>query len=280
MRIKKVKKTKNEYIYSGNMRVRNFAKLDSKALSENSLLTHEDQNLVLHNERSNHTMNLGFISEESFHFPNVVIVSDGFDFENKQDLLLSLENVCIIAVNRALKKWKLAGQKNINFYFINNPYKEAVNYLPVNYFPTCVASVRTNFQFLNNYPGKKYLYEPTPTMDFGYKKVQKYYLDDYRNPIAAALAFSFRLGARKVLTFCCDDSFEVEKEASVLLDNGLRTYPQHLVAHDILDAQFFWLKQTGIETADFSSGPEYVNAVYIKNEKAMLDFFEHEEVYT
>lgn len=278
MRIKQVKKTKNEYVYAGDVWVRNFAKLNSKFVQETSLLHRKDFDVVLHNERSNSTLNLPVLSDETFTFPNVVIVSDGHDFEKRIECLRQIPDnqVCVIAVNKALKKWKLIGVENprtINFYLINNPYDEAQFSLPRSYFPACISSVRTSHEFLSNYPGMRYMYEPTPEKGYGYNKVHKYFVDDYRNPVAAAMSIAFRFGAQKVMLLCCDDSFEQEKPGAEQLDNGLWTYPQHIKTHEILDAQAYWLKQADIEVADYSSGPEYANAAYIKSDEEVKEFF-------
>jgi len=283
MRIKSVKKSKNEYISAGGVWVRNFAKIDAHYVLEDNMLYTEDVDQVLHNERSNHTLNLGMISDERFFFSKVVIVSDGYDFAKKVECLRQLpdKDICVIAVNKALKKWPLVGVENprsINFYVVNNPYNDAKFYLPQRYFPACLASTRTNYDFLSNYPGLRYLYEPTPERGFGYKKQQVYFVDDYRNPISAAMSLSYRFGAKKVMLLSCDDSFDQEKPGAVRLDNGLWTYPQHLRSQEILDAQAYWLKQAGIQIADYSAGAEYKNAAYIKDDGGVKEFFTEDDV--
>lgn len=278
MRIKKVKKTKNEYIYAGDVWVRNFTKLNSQFTQETNLLHKEDFNTILHNERSNFTLNLPYLSDETFYFPNVVIVSDGYDFDKRVESLRQMPSntICVIAVNKALKKWRWVGIENprpINFYLINNPYDEAQFYLPTKYFPTCIASSRTSHEFLSNYPGIRYLYEPTPEKGYGYEKTQKYFIDDYRNPIAAAMSIAYRFGAQKIMLMCCDDSFEQEKPGAVQLENGLWTYQQHIRSQEILDTNAYWLQQAGVKVANYSSGLEYSNAAYIQSDEEVENFF-------
>lgn len=276
--IKKVKSTKNEYVYSGDVWVRNFTKLNSTPIQETSLIKQSDVDLILHNERSNHTLNLENIAERNFLFPIVIIVSDGYKFEEKiQFLKKTTIPICIIAVNKALKKWPIAQEKPINFYLINNPYKEAVYFLPTKYFPACIASTRTNFNFLSNYPGVKYVYEPTPEKGFGYQKHEKYFIDDYRNPISAALNIAFRFGSKKVMLIGCDNSFPEKREGAVELLNGLKTFPQHIRNQEIIDAQLFWLMSVGVKISDYSSGLEYKHAAYIKDEEEALSFISEDE---
>lgn len=283
MRIKKVKKTKNEYTFAGGVWVRNFCKFDAQPVLEDNMLSNSDIDLVLHNERSNHTLQLGMISDENFYFPKVVIVSDGYDFKKKIECLRMFpdKDICVLAVNKALKLWPLVGVENsrsINFYVVNNPYDEANYFLPQKYFPACIGSTRTNYEFMNSYVGMRYFYEPTPERNFGYTKSQVYFIDDYRNPISSALSIAYRLGAKKIMMLCCDDSFNEKKPGAVKLDNNLWTYPQHLRSQEVLDAQSYWLKQVGIKVANYSSGIEYVNAAYIKDDDEFKAFFIEEDV--
>jgi len=283
MRLKKVKKTKNEYVFAGGVWVRNFCKPDAQSVLENNMLSKKDIDTVLHNERSNRTLQLGMISDESFYFPKVVIVSDGYDFQRKIECLRLFpdKDICVLAVNKALKLWPLVGVENprsINFYVVNNPYDEASYFLPQRYFPACIGSTRTSYGFMSAYQGMRYFYEPTPERGFGYIKSQMYFIDDYRNPISSALSLAYRLGARKIMMLCCDDSFKEEKPSAVRLSNDLWTYPQHLRSQEILDAQSYWLKQAGIQVANYSSGREYENAVYIKDDDEFKTFFTEEDV--
>jgi hypothetical protein len=104
-----------------------------------------------------------------------------------------------------------------------------------------------------------------------------YQIDDYRNSICAAILLAFRFHVRKLLLFCCDDAFDIERPASEKLENGLWIYPQQNVAHDLIDANLYWLSNQEYEVAikDHSSGPKYKNAGYIPME-GILDFFKGE----
>jgi len=277
MRIRKFKSTKNEYVFAGGVWVRNFAKWGATPLSETSLMNKDDRYVMIHNEYSNKTFNLENIAETTFNFPNVVIVSDGFDFANRHKLILDLpEGTCVIGVNRSLNKWGLLDtdqKRGMNFYVVNNPYEECMFYMPKRYFPACVASTRTNSDFVGQYPGRKFLYDPIPDREFGFMKNQKYYVDDYRNPICAAIHLSYRFGAQKILLLCCDDSFKENKVGATLLDNGLFAYPQQLRSHEIIDANLFWLNKLDVKIADYSSGPIYKNSAYIAGDDEAKAFF-------
>lgn len=284
MRVKKDILSKNEYIAAEGVWVRNFTKENVRPLSLSKIIKHEDYNLLLTNEKTNHTLQLPGIANERFHFPKIIIVSDGHDFETRHQELLSLPDVAVLAVNGALASWKLMGatvKKPINFYVVNNPYQECCGYIPKRgkYYPACIASSRTNPKFLREYPGRKFTYESSPTRYFGEDRYEEYYIDDYRNPVCAAIGLAYRFGVEKLMLMCCDDSFVDERPGSVKMNNGLWTYPQHLKSQKIIDANLYWLKtqQHQVSIADYSSGPEYINAGYIGRVEEAIAFFQDEE---
>lgn len=285
MRIKK--SNKNEYIRAGNIWVRNFTKTDGKAHSINSLCA-PDLELLIHNEMTNTGYSDSYsIGEEKFEFPFVVLVSDGYDFDLKQEMLSHLpKDVAIFAINRALAKWKLLKEdvrpdlrRSINFYIANNPYSDCMSYLPTenNYYPSAILSTRTNPDFSKKYKGNKFLYHPTPEVKYGGLKDKSisYYVDDYRNPVCAAIGLASKMKVRRLMLFCCDDSFKDKRPGAEQLENGLWQYPQQSVSHQIIDASLYWLsnqKDYPVKVGDFSCGKRYVNAPYIQADKIM-EFF-------
>lgn len=278
MRIKKDPITKNQYIQANGLWVRNFAMEAVKPKDLNRLFSEDEIKLAYRNEISNQTLGHTNIADEDIVFEKVVIISDGYDFDKRHHMLSQLpEDVSIIAVNKALAKWRIdPTERPINVYLTNNPYAECLTYINKQYYPSCVASTRTNPDFIRNYKGNLYFYQPAPSPNFGTIDSQKYYIDDYRNPICAAIGLAYRFKAKQVLLMCCDDSFLQERHHSVRLENGLWTYPQHLHSQALIDANLYWLThQEGfeVEVADYSSGAKYRHAAYIKNEEDTLNFF-------
>ena len=144
------------------------------------------------------------------------------------------------------------------------------------YYPACIASNRTNPEFVSQYKGRLFTYAPTPDRDIGVERRQVYYVDDYRNPVCAAINFAWRFGAQKVMLFCCDSSFDKYRPTAVQLPNELWTYPQHLRGHEIVDANLYWMthdENREVLSSNNSSGPEYKHAAYIKNDEEALEFF-------
>lgn len=270
MRIKK-HPTGNEYIKVDNIWVRNFTKNYLTPLQITHLFDRKDYHIILENEKLN--TNFPKISNEKIIFRKIVIVSDGYQFSEKQNLLNDLpKDVGIFAVNGSLKKWNL--KKSINGYIINNPYSEALKYLPQkNYYPVCIASTRTNHVFTKKYPGDVYTYLPTTELLFGSQDKEQYSIDDYRNSICAAIGLSFHFGVEKLLLFCCDDSFENKQNDSILLNNSLYTHPEQLLVNKLINANLYWLKifkDRKIEIANYSCGENIENTKTIDN---VLDFF-------
>lgn len=278
MRIKKHSNGNQYVLTSTNMWVRNFAYENVPFVDINETIEEKDHFVFLQNEVQNNLQRIQWIDSEKIYHPFIVIVSDGFNFKEKHKLLSKLpKNITIIAVNGALAKWENQ-HRNINYYVVNNPYDECMKYLPRNRtFPKCIASQRTNHEFLKKYRGMKLKYYPVNEKSYttlGMKEVA-WQIDDYRNSICAAIGLAFRFNVEKLLLFCCDDSFQDSRPGAINLENGLWMYPQHKIAHGLIDGNLYWLKNQPyqeVQTADCSSGLKYNNALNIKEEN-IFSFF-------
>lgn len=279
MRIKKLKN--NEYALSEGIWVRNPLR-DAKPIDINSLAISE-AGLLLNNEseniRSPH-MELDEMSGVAMN--NVVIASDGYDWADRQLVLGGLPNslVRVLGVNGSLAKWTMVGdsapiKRTMTFYLVNNPYPECMSYLPRShrYYPNIIASTRTNPRFLKEYKSEPYLYRPTPDREYCGSGDVSRTLDDYRNPVCAAVSLAVAMGAKKILLLCCDEAFKEHRSGSERMSNGLFQYPQQIRCQKIIDKQLYWASSSGIKIADCSSGIEMKNARYI-NLEGVRDFFE------
>lgn len=267
-------KNQNEYILTpSGYWVRNFAKL-VKPIDINSFLDQKDYDLMILNQTNNMALNLANIDSESIYAPNIIIVSDGYKFKERQHLLPDIQkktNALIVGVNGALAKWN--NKARMDYYIVNNPYNECLSFLSKTYYPRCIASVRTNYDFIYKYKSRKgVIYKYAPVSDGKFSMMidsSIYSVDDYRNPICAAISFAFRWECQKLLLFCCDDVFEGERQGAEKLDNGLFMYPQHYISHDLIKYSLFWLATNNkeITIGNFSSGPDYVHIPYITEEE-------------
>lgn len=264
--------------------MRDFTKPNAMSITPNGLIRPADKALMVENEHQNRTLNIANISDEKLTFPKVVIISDGLSFAKRVEFINQLPaDVTIFAVNHVLTKWRQGGfKKPVNLYVVNNPYPEAITYLPrkTKYYPSCVVSMRTHHKFVKDYLGTTYTYEAVSEEGFGQKGNSLYYIDDYRNPVCAAVGLAYRMGALKIMLVSCDESFVEKKDGAERLANGLYTYPQQLMAHDIIDANLYWFgkrKNVEAKAANYSDGPEYKHAAYINTDEKALAFFADEE---
>lgn len=280
MRIKKYRN--NEYILAEGVWVRNPC-TDAKPVDINSL-GGKDLALFLWNECEN--MKVSGINMDDLDrvgMDNVVIFSDGHGWRERQKVLAGIPNSAVktIGVNGSLAKWEMVGDKaefkrTMTFYLANNPYSECMGYLPRRhrYYPNLIASTKTNPRFIREYKGQPIFYRSSQDLNYsGVGQEDCMRLDDYRNPVCAAISFAWRSRARKIVLLCCDESFADERPGSVRMSNGLYQYPQQIMCQKIIDKQMYWLRQAGVEVVDCSSGIEYENAGYISPED-LASFFE------
>jgi hypothetical protein len=289
MRIKK-HQNKNRYMLTEHgIWVRDFTQNNVVYEDINNLTESGDYRRLLENEHGNRLLRLPQVDAERPTSDKVLIVSNGMDFERKQQYLRGLpSDVTVIAVNGALADWTIHTGENrqrVHYYLVNNPYQECMSFYPrqSRYFPRCIASLRTFPEFTRQYSKKGNVcrYQPVSETNFsGASSDASYQLDDYRNPICAAVALAYQMSAIRVCLFCCDDSSKEDKPGMVTIDNrhtdvSSYTYPQQIVSHGIIDAQFGWLKMqedTDVKLAYHSYSPEYSNATYIRADE-VVDYF-------
>src|SRR5690606_16933650 len=102
----------NEYLRCENLWVRNITNKTISSLQLNNLYDKKDYELLIKNEQFNSSYPK--VSEEKLIFDKVLIVSDGFDFATKHKIISKMpKDICILAVNKSLKKWKLL-DKNLS----------------------------------------------------------------------------------------------------------------------------------------------------------------------
>lgn len=281
MRIKKL--NKNKYILSKDkVWIRDFCSVD-KGLDINQFYKKENK-LWIENEFENLKKSKLNLPLEQMNYENIIICSDGFGWKQKQNIIKKIPNslVKIIGTNGSLSKWennkdKTEYSRSMNFYFVNNPYRECMGYLPKNsYYPNIISSIRTYPKFLDNYKNQYYFYKPSDDGEYSiYPNLIELILDDYRNAICGAISLSWKLKVKKLILFCCDESFEEYREGSIQMENGLYQYPQQIMAQNIIDKQLYWLRQNNVEIFDHSSGIKYENADYIE-EDSIVSFFSKE----
>lgn len=272
MIIKKHSSHNEYYLTKNGLWVRNYTK-SAKPLDINNLTDPHDFPLLMQNEITNRSFNLTDIGSEHVQFKRCIIVSDGYRFDELKQHLCDLpSDICVIGVNRSLAKWTDDGKllrRKMNFFVINNPYKEAMGCMPQHgYRPKCIASSRTYPEFIKRYKGVCYQYSPVFEASYSGQQGLYYQIDDYRNPVCAAIGLAYRFGVQKLALFCCDDTFDDERPGAEQLENGLWMYPQHWMSHGLIEGSLYWLLEQEVDhqmvVVDCSHGPIYQNVPYIQ----------------
>jgi hypothetical protein len=246
--------------------------VDAEAVDINSMGGHEIKEFLENETKNMHVSGLQLDNLSRVSMENVVICSDGFGWQERQLALGKLDKrIRIVGVNGSLAKWRMVGdkaevKKSMAFYLVNNPYSECMGYLPRThrYYPNLVASTKTFPEFVKQYGSEPFFYKATKDLNYsGASADVSLSLDDYRNPVCAAISFALKLGARRIVLFCCDESFGEDRPNAVKMKNGLYQYPTQIMCQKVIDKQLYWVRKAGIRVADCSSGIDYENAEYI-----------------
>lgn len=268
-------KNGNEYIHvENNIWVRNFTLPFAKPIDINKLYKDEEIGIFIENENKNIFSKFPKFEPKDLSQKNVIIISDGFGFENINNIIenINIKNKFIILTNNSLKKWD--NLKVLPDLFIeNNPFKECLNNISQKFYPNCLLSTRVNNRFLDFYKYKNInFYHPTPLENYNpiSKNDDSKHLDDYRNPICAAISYSYFCNAKNIFLIYCSEAFEKEKSGTVLHNDGMHyQYEQNKLSDKIIDHMLFWLKKKNNNFKIFQHGLEktFNFASYISNEQ-------------
>jgi hypothetical protein len=258
-------RNKNDYFYSGNsLWVRNFAKKVFYSQDINSLIKPSEMSLFLENESKNKENGWVGIDSENYTHDKIVIVNGGWNYTEKLMNLCALPpDVTFIGINEAASKWNI--NRRLNYYLINNPYEDCLELLPSKTIkPKMIASVRTNPIFLEKYDGQKYLYDPVKDANYaGMSWDFKYQLDDYRNPMCAAISLAHQFNAKKILICFPDEGYEQERPAAIKIKEDFWMFQQQINNYRLTEGMLFWLKEAKIDTAIYGNVLEYKHTTYI-----------------
>lgn len=259
---------RNDYCLSKSGHwIRDFTKKLVKPHDINDIMTLEDIKLMIENEFKNEIKKYqtleasgGLIHEK------VAIIGDGYGFQESMKIINDLPpDVTILGVNGAFAKW--SSEKRLHYYIVNNPYNECLYFYPqiIRSWPKCIASIRTNPSFLEVYKGQLYTYIPANGETYkGISNDHNLFIDDYRNPICAAINIAYKFGAKKMLLMSTIEMYNEDRPGCELAKSGLWIYPQQRVAHSIIDANLYWMKKAKIDVSYLDSELDYEFATYIK----------------
>jgi hypothetical protein len=248
-------KNRNEYFKVDNYWVRNFGKEHVEIRDLNNFYEDTEYKQLISNEVNNAKLDFANISSENFTFENIVVVSDGFNFDEHQETIVELPTgTCIITVNQALRLWKSSAYPE--YYLICNTSDSAMSVLPNKIFPKLFASRRTYGNFVKRYKNIGYFYDPVP--DFTYQspfsKESALLIDDYRNPICAALGIAFNLRVSRIFLAYCSHAYKEHRDGTQKIGEGIFQYPQQKLADKIVDANIFWYSVNMPEVEIYHTG--------------------------
>ena len=200
--------------------------------------------MLLNNEIKNSELSTLDLMSEIKDAKKILIISDGYGFENAKLWIDQLPNdVKIVANYGACRFWNF--KRLPNYMVVNNPFDDALLYLPERIFPILIASSRTNNNFLKRYINTIIKYYPTP--DENYESPSSHYsplhVDEYRNSIATSINVAFKMKCEKLCVAYPINAYEKQRPATEKIkDTNLFYYPQQKIANNIIDANLFWFK--------------------------------------
>jgi hypothetical protein len=270
----------NQYALSDSKKIwiRNFGVLHANPLDINSLYSEDEIKIIINNELVNNYHKNSSYEPENLADKNVFIVSDGYGFEKSFEMINSLEikNSYIILTNNSLKLWEI--KKYLpSLFVVNNPYKDCLANINKKIFPRLLASSKTYPEFFKNYNFKAglYIYHSTPQINYQAPVKNDYsnYIDDYRNPICAALINCFYGNAKKIYLMSCSDGYKEERHGSYLVNNVYQ-YPQQTLADEIINLNIFWYLANKPQTTIkyFGINKSFCFAQYIDQEQFEEEF--------
>ncbi len=268
----KTTKDRNEYSLANNLWVRNFTRDDTKALDINELYSENEIRLCIENEIKNSKLAVPNISTEDFDFNSVIIISNGYGFrENHKQLIESIKTYDgrqVICVNNTVIAWN--ANKYPNFYLTNSFYRLSA----MNFLPRLICSQRIDYDFLKSYRNNKFVYSPTPNYKFSSPNAidETCFIDEYRNPICAALACAYKFKASRIFLAFCSEGYEKQRDGMIDVGNGIFMYPQQQLANNLINHMIFWYRYSNPLIKIFHTGLKnsFSFAKYLKVE----DFIE------
>jgi hypothetical protein len=262
---------RNEYIQIDSYWIRNFNAPDVTPIDINNLFGEDEIKNILANEMQNTKYVSQIIANDLTNIDSLIIVSDGFGFPDHSKIKDLKDNCGIMVLNHAMRFWE--SPVFPNFMLMNNSTEVALSCMPLNSMPQLIASRRTFSPFIKKYDNNIYLYDPTP--DENYQSIaskdSSVFLDEYRNPVCAAISFANFLNIRNIYLCFCSSAYSENRAGTIKIAENAYQYPQQQLADRFIDGNIFWYKFGNRYRQIFYTGLEntFKFAKYLKIEELL-----------
>jgi hypothetical protein len=245
---------RNQHLKCKDYWIRNPNKTGAVPEDINDLYSENEIKLLIQNEIYNSKLNIPNVETETFEWENVIILGNGYGFKNEHIKLLDdfpndRKNI-VIAVNNTPRFWE---SKRLPNYYLTNNLSDFSNF---KFFPILIAGKRSNPISIMKYRNMKYFYSHTPSYKFRSPtdSDSSFYVDDYRNPICAAINCCNYYKAKNLILAFCSEGYESQRDGMEKINEFLFAYPQQILADSIINANLFWYLTNNPQSKIFYTG--------------------------
>jgi len=271
-------KNLNDYFYTtSNLWIRNFAKKNCLPKDINYLYQKKEIDMLLKNEIENKKAHYTDFFTENFKYRKAIIISDGFGWDKNKFFIDDLpEDIAIITIHGACRFW--TNDRLPNFYLLTNPYENSTNlFFPNEVFPFLIASNRASSRFLERWPNNKYTYNSTPDeyYESSVSKGSSFYVDEYRNAVAAAINLAYYMNVEDLALCYPIDAYKDYREGTTRYGDAF-IYPQQQISASIIDGMLFWYRNNNPDCKIIYCGIDKILqfAAYVSEEEIVKVFHE------
>jgi hypothetical protein len=258
---------RNVYLKKDSFWIRNPNGIGSIPQDINNMYSEIEIRKNIENEIYNSKLNIPNIETETFEWENVIIVSNGYGFKNDHaDLLDGFPNSrksIVISVNNTPRFWE---SKRLPNYYITNNLNDFSNF---KFLPILIAGKRSDPVSIVKYKNMKYFYSHTPSNNFKSPSDTNslLYIDDYRNPICAAISCCNHYKVKNLILAFCSEGYENKKDGMEYISDNVYMYPQQKLANSIINGMLFWYLVNNPQSKIFYTGLKnsFSLAKYIDN---------------
>jgi hypothetical protein len=245
---------RNVYLKCDSFWIRNPNVIGSVPQDINNVYSDNEIKTYIENEIYNSKLNIPNIETETFEWETVIIVSNGFGFKNNhQELLDKFPNSrksIVISANNTPRFWE---SKRLPNYYVTNNLNDFSNF---KFLPILIAGKRSNPLSIVKYRNMKYFYSHTPSYNFNSPSDRNslLYIDDYRNPICAALSCCNNYRVQNIVLAFCSEGYDVKRDGMEYISDDVYMYPQQKLANKIINSMIFWYLVNNPQSKIFYTG--------------------------